>query len=36
MFCNELQIYKLRKRDFKCCWDCINCKDNDIIKNDIC
>lgn len=36
MPCNESQIHKPRKRDPKCCWDCINCKDNDIIKNDTC
>lgn len=34
--CNDSQIRKPRRRDPKCCWDCINCKENDIIKNDTC
>lgn len=34
--CNDSQIHRPRKRDPKCCWDCINCRENDIIKNDTC
>ena len=34
--CNDSQIHKPKKRNSQCCWDCINCKDNDIIKNDTC
>ena len=34
--CNESQIHKPRKREPKCCWDCVNCKNNEIIKNGTC
>lgn len=34
--CNDSQIHKPRQRNPKCCWDCLNCGENDIIKNDTC
>ena len=34
--CNDSQIRKPRRRAPKCCWDCINCGANGIIKNNTC
>ncbi|XP_022784676.1 metabotropic glutamate receptor 2-like [Stylophora pistillata] len=34
--CNDSQIRKPRSRAPKCCWDCINCEANDIIKDETC
>lgn len=34
--CNDSQIRKPRSRAPECCWDCIDCKPNEIIKNETC
>ena len=34
--CNRTQIRKARLLDPECCWDCVTCKMNAIIKNDTC
>lgn len=34
--CNVSQIRKPRLKDPECCWDCITCQHNYIIKNDTC
>ena len=34
--CNSSQIRKPRLGDTECCWDCIDCEGNYIVKNDTC
>ena len=34
--CNGSQIRKSRLRDPECCWDCLTCDENYIIKNQTC